>query len=97
MQTMKYILVKWIHNFVDEPVLLYSELDDSRFETRKVEIFSDGEIGYASEAEEFGTTRLGIEPVPSIFEIAKDPEFEPKEITQEEFEKIWSNRQKENK
>jgi len=92
---MKYIFVKWVHNFDYEPVLLYSELDDSRFETRKVEIFPDGRKGYASETEEFGSTRLGTEPVPPISEIAKDPEFEPKEITRDEFEKIWSDRYKE--
>ena len=90
---MKYILVKWMHQFVDEPVFLYSELDGSRFETRKVEIFPDGRKGYASKSEEFGTTRLGIDPVPPLREIAKDPQFEPRQITQEEFEKIWLERQ----
>lgn len=89
---MKYILVKWMHHFDNEPVLLYSELDDSRFETRKIEVFPDGKKGYASETEEFGSTRLGTEPVPSVSEIAKDPEFDPKEITQDEFEKVWSDR-----
>lgn len=39
---MKYLFVRWIHNFPDEPVLLYSELDKSRFETRKIEVFPDG-------------------------------------------------------
>jgi hypothetical protein len=89
---MKYLFVKWMHNNPEYPVLLYSELDDSKFEIRKVEIFPDGSKGYAGESEEFGKTRLGIEPIPSISEIAKDPEFEPREITQEEFEKIWSER-----
>lgn len=86
---MKYIRVRWIHNFPNEPVLLYSELDDDRFETRKVEVFPDGKKGYASEAEEVGGTRLGIEPVPSITQIAMDHEFVPEEITKEEFERIW--------
>lgn len=89
---MKYILVKWVHHFENEPILLYSELDDSRFEIRKVEIFPDGGKGYASEFEEFGSTRLGTEPVPFISEIARDPEFAPKEIAQDEFEKVWSDR-----
>lgn len=89
---MKYILVIWMHHFENEPILLYSELDDSRFETRKVEIFRDGKKGYASENEEFGSTRLGSEPVPPITEIAMDSEFDPKEITREEFEKVWADR-----
>lgn len=94
---MKYILVKWLHHFDNEPILLYSELDDSRFEIRKVEIFPNGKIGYASKFEEFGPARLGTEPVPPISEIAKDPEFDPKEITQDEFEKVWFDRKLINK
>lgn len=89
---MIYILVKWIHSFPDDPVLLYSELDAFRFETRKIEVFRDGKIGYASEYEEFGSTKLGTDPVPEISEIAKNPEFEPIEISKDEFEKIWSVR-----
>jgi len=89
---MKYIFVNWMQHFDNEPILLYSELDDSRFEIRKVEIFPDGKKGYASEFEEFGSTRLGTAPVPFISEIARDPEFDPKEITQDEFEKVWSDR-----
>jgi hypothetical protein len=89
---MEYILVKWIQLFTDEPVLLYCELDESRYETRKVEVFRNGKMGFASEDEEFGSTRLGIDPVPEISEIEKDLEFEPKEISKEEFEKIWSVR-----
>ncbi|MDR3577980.1 MAG: hypothetical protein P4L50_29295 [Anaerolineaceae bacterium] len=91
---MIYIFVKWIHNFIDEPVFLYSELDEARFEIRKVEIFQDGKKSYASKSEETETTWLGIEPVPNISEIAKDPEFEPEEISQEEFERVWSDRKK---
>lgn len=92
---MQYILVRWVHNNPDYPVLLFSELDDSRFETRKVEIFLDGSRGYASDSEEVGETRLGIEPVPPISEIARDAEFQPVEITQEEFEKVWAERKME--
>ncbi len=91
---MKYMVVRWNHEFDDEPALLYSELDEFRFETRKVEIFPDGEIGYANGVESFGTTQLGSEPVPAILEIAEDPQFEPQEITREEFEKIWMDRKK---
>ncbi len=44
---MKYIRVKWNHLFSDEPVLLFSELDDARWEVRKIEVFRDGHQGYA--------------------------------------------------
>ncbi len=41
-----------------------------------------------------GSTRLGEEPIPPLSEIASDPQFEPIEITKEEFEEIWNNRKK---
>jgi hypothetical protein len=58
-------------------------------ETRKVEIFRNGKIGYASRADFGAFTRLGIVPIPPTSIIASDPEFEPTEITQEEFEEVW--------
>lgn len=91
---MIYIAVKWIHTYPDEPILLYSELDNDRFETRKVEFFRDGSIGYADASEEFGHTELGMMPVPDLNEIAKDPEFEPRQIEKHEFEEIWGKRKK---
>jgi hypothetical protein len=89
---MKYIRVKWIHSIATEPVLLYSELDDNRWETRKVEIYADGRSDFASMFESKGNTRLGKEPVPLLSDIALDSEFEPAEISQEEFEQIWTAR-----
>jgi hypothetical protein len=85
----KYLEVEWIHNFPDEPILLYSELDDSRFETRKVEVFRDGKRGYASKTESSGTTVLGIVAVPDIDVIAKDSQFIVKEIQRGLFEQVW--------
>ena len=87
---MNYIKVKWVHSFRDEPVFLYSELDEGRWEIRKVEVFSDGRMGYADSRRTSGGTKLGKEPVPSILEIGTDPQFEPMEVTKDEFETIWS-------
>ena len=53
---MQYIKVLWKHELADEPVLLYSELDDDHWETRKVEVFRDGQLGYASADSETGST-----------------------------------------
>jgi hypothetical protein len=86
---MKYMKVSWRHTHPDEPTLLYSELDDARWETRKVEIFRNGNIGYASSTASSGSSELGIVPIPPISIIASDPEFEPTEITKEEFEEVW--------
>jgi hypothetical protein len=89
---MNYIKVEWKHSFSDEPVWLYSELDDNHWETRKVEVFADGRCGYASATESSGTTRLSTEPIPSLIEISYDPQFEPVEITKSEFEEVWLKR-----
>lgn len=86
---MKYIKVKWIHDLDDEPCLLYSELDDDLWEKRKVEVFADGSAAFASEDECFGDTGLSIEPLPSLEEIGRDPQFEPETISAAEFEEVW--------
>lgn len=87
---MHYIKVRWIHSHRDEPVLLYSELDDDRWEVRKVEMFADGHCSYASATESVGSTELGLEPIPSMASIARDPQFDPFEITKQEFEDVWA-------
>lgn len=86
---MKYMMCEWLHEFNDEPYLIYSEFDDQRYETRKVEIYKNGEIGYTDSTIEVGNTRLGLEPIPDLKEIASDPQFKPKEISKSDFEKIW--------
>jgi|SRR5215470_1082504 len=89
---MKYFKVRWIHQHSDEPVWLYSELDEDAWEIRKVEVFADGSQGFASPSECKGPTALGIVPVPPLEVIVKDPEFEGTEITKEEFEELWLKR-----
>ena len=87
---MKYIRVNWRHSEPNEPIILFSELDDSLWETRKVEVFSDGHCGFASETDSNGETRLGIEPLPAFEDIASDPQFELIEISKHDFEETWS-------
>jgi len=87
---MTYFKCKWNHTFPDGPILLYSELDDQRWELRKVEVFRDGRMGYADAEKEFGGSGLGLEPTPSLADIAANSEFEPVEITRQEFESVWS-------
>jgi hypothetical protein len=89
---MRYIKVRWNHSFPNEPVILYSELDSKGFEVRKVEVFRDGLIDYASRYEHGRFCRLGEEAVPSLEEIAADSQFEPMEIGHEEFEVMWARR-----
>lgn len=86
---MRYIRVKWIHTLRSEPVLMYSEIDREGWEIRKVEVYADGRRGYASKSDAVGGSGLSKEPLPSLEEIAADPQFEPVEIDQAEFERVW--------
>lgn len=89
---MKYILVEWKHSDGNYPVLLAAELDEQRWEVRKVDIYADGRTGFADAHESQGDTELWKVPVPELSEIAKNPEFLPKEISKEDFEAIWVRR-----
>ncbi|MBR8216273.1 DUF6881 domain-containing protein [Burkholderia vietnamiensis] len=86
-----YIRVKWIHSIHNEPVLIYSELDEERWELRKVEIYADGRMGFACKSESAGGSGLSKEPIPSLDEIANDDQFQPIEIDRDEFERIWNS------
>jgi hypothetical protein len=88
---MKYVKVRWIHAIPDEPVMLFSELTDDMWETRKVEVYADGRADFADSEERSGSTKLGIEPYPPLEEIAADPQFEPVVISAEEFEAAWES------
>jgi hypothetical protein len=85
----RYIKVKWLHSSPDSPTLLYSELDSDLWEVRKVEAYADGRMDFADQQERSGSTKLGIEPLPPVEQIAADPEFEPMIISAEEFESVW--------
>jgi hypothetical protein len=85
-----YMKVIWKHDLPDEPVLLYSEVDDDRWEKRKVEIFRAGPPGYADRTRSTGSTGLGLVQVPDLSEISADPEFEATEVSREEFERVWT-------
>jgi hypothetical protein len=86
---MQYIKVQWMHEFHDEPILIYSEIDDVGRESRKVEIYRNGDASFASKTISAGMSMLSVEPLPSPSEIALDPQFKIEGIDEEEFDKIW--------
>lgn len=86
---MKYLKVKWLHDFDDEPVILYSELAEDRTELRKVEVYPNGDFGYAYDEKSKGTTQLSDTTIPLEDEISEDPQFVPTLVTKAEFEDIW--------
>jgi hypothetical protein len=87
---MKYVKVKWIHDFLDEPMELYSELDDQLWEKRKIEIYADGRRDYASKAQSSGSTKLSICQLPPSAEISLDPQFIVLPLSAKSFEELWS-------
>jgi hypothetical protein len=89
---MRYLRVKWVHSSPRDPVEIFSEIDASGYEVRKVEIFPDGNVGFADSKETYCSTELGEKPIPSVEDIAADPQFQPVLISGEEFEKIWAKR-----
>jgi hypothetical protein len=84
-----YLKVVWHHRHPDEPVELYSEINDSRMELRKVEVYRDGRHDFANGARSVGTTRLSERALPSVEEIAAQSEFTPTMIDSAEFENVW--------
>lgn len=86
---MNYLDVQWHHSNADSPIRLVSELGADRFETRKIEFWADGRIGYASNDGASRDTFLGDAPVPTIEEINSLGEFSAKEIDAQSFEQIW--------
>ena len=86
---MNFIRVNWKHELASEPTIIYSEVDDGGWELRKVEVFANGATGYASKSKSAGGAGLSKEPLPSLKEIAADPQFEPTAISSDEFEQVW--------
>jgi hypothetical protein len=86
---MKYIFIEWIHTDVNEPNELYSELNDDRFEVRKIELYRNGKAGTADLHHESNGAMLSYEPVPDLEIIGMDPQFKTKEISEEQFNILW--------
>lgn len=86
---MQYWKVAWIHDFIDEPIFIYGELNDEFEEIRKVEMFRDGRLGYASiRGLEYLTLSSETNWLPKE-EIEVDPQFIVEVISKVEFEKVW--------
>jgi len=89
---MKYIRLKWNHTNPDEPVCIFSELDDTGKEVRKIECFRNGFCDIATATKSSGTAKLTTVPLPPLAILTRDPEFRGVEISPEEFEQVWTTR-----
>jgi hypothetical protein len=89
---MKYIRLKWNHTNPDEPVYIFSELDDAGKETRKIECFRNGFCDIATASLSIGTAKVTTMPLPDLSILTRDPEFKGTEISRDEFEQVWTTR-----
>jgi hypothetical protein len=87
---MRYSKLIWNHEFADEPAQVFSEHDDGGWERRKVEVFPDGSVGFASSTESFGGTKLSLIQCPPDEEVNLDPEFKVVDVAKDEFEGLWN-------
>ena len=88
---MRYSAVRCGHSGQEYPVLLLSEYDDAGWERRRVDVYRDGRVGFA-DAQEAHETQLAAVPMPGLDEIAEETAFKPRELTREEFERLWEQR-----
>jgi hypothetical protein len=87
-----YERLECIHNHEGEPRFIYSELDDERYETRKIDIFADGRMVKVGEDQpEQDSTGLAVLPIPGVEEVnaIRAEEFRAEEIGSAEFEDLW--------
>lgn len=88
---MRYLEVRWDHSLPDEPVLIYSEIDDDGWEVRKVEQYASGRRDLAGPDILTGSTVLSETQLPRLAEINAQSEFGGRLITREEFEAVWAD------
>ncbi|MFI0422952.1 DUF6881 domain-containing protein [Spongiactinospora sp. 9N601] len=85
-----HLRVEWHHDFPEEPVELYSEIDDEGYELRKVQVFRDERLERADAETETAATGLSEVPIGSVDEIDAQDEFSASMISRAEFEHMWS-------
>lgn len=93
---LEYLMMDWKHDKKKYPVKIYVEIDDQRYETRKIEVFLEGKIGFAFLDVEFceaegGDTGLGDQKMPELQKLLSrnDTVLKTTIISKEDFELLW--------
>ncbi len=73
----------------DIPIVSISEIDTSRYETRRICIYRDGRVKYAPIVSSSGDDFLCDQPMPSIEALRSEGYFKVASINRSEFEKMW--------
>jgi hypothetical protein len=82
---MEYLKVEWQHDFPAYPVLIFSELGEGRYETRKIEVYADGRQQCWDQR---SSNELGEVTVLSLAEIDAMEEFTAVALTPVDFASV---------
>lgn len=88
---MYHLRVLWDHELWDQPIVIYSEIDDDGWEVRKVEIYRDGRSAFADSVKSTGNTMLSEKKIPYWGSFSDTSTLSREEITAEMFEQAWRN------
>ncbi|MFJ6607067.1 DUF6881 domain-containing protein [Streptomyces lydicus] len=86
---MRYWKVIWHHDFEEEPVTLFSEIDEEGYETRKVQEYRDQRLLRTDGSDETAEIGLSEGPVGKFEDVAAQPEFSAFALTEGDFEAVW--------
>ncbi len=86
----RYQKVRWVHDRRDEPVALFSEIDNTNREIRRVEQFIDGRMQLAGPGVQTGTTRVADDAILQLDQINSKPVFGGWRISASQFEEAWN-------
>ena len=90
---MHYVLIDWVHDEIDEPAHIYSELDQDRREVRRVEFYTNG-LCFSCGAERGNLDALRREPFPTdLRELCTEEGMTAHAITPMLFYEVWSQAQ----
>lgn len=84
---MEYVKYYWKYIDEETPILIFAELDEERYSTRQVEVFTDRHIEIMGDKEAY----VSEASYPSNEEIDNMGEFKILNISKSEFEEIWSS------
>ncbi|MCE9634226.1 MAG: hypothetical protein K8T90_00845 [Planctomycetes bacterium] len=87
---MFWIASRWLTARDDEPAHSFYEMDDDRFEVRRVEVYQDGSRRRYTARGLHELEPIEVMPIPSLEEINSQPDFEARTTSAEEFESEWT-------
>ena len=88
---MEYILIERIHDEIDEPNKIYSEIDRDRMECRRVEFYPTG-MCFAYGEEHGHEEVLNQEPFPvDLHELETDEDTMARPVNRMVFREVWEH------